>query len=115
MTEKPISDLRRRMLEDMAVRRLGEKTAMPDPEPVAAPAPPAPSLTAADVDQLLESVGVSDHTRQHVRRLIPAILKDVPLTPESVDQVFALVPEITPETRGLVRNLLEGHLQEAAR
>jgi site-specific recombinase XerD len=26
MTEKPISDLRRRMLEDMAVRRLGEKT-----------------------------------------------------------------------------------------
>lgn len=26
MTDKPISDLRRRMLEDMAVRRLGEKT-----------------------------------------------------------------------------------------
>ena len=26
MKDKPISDLRRRMLEDMAVRRLGEKT-----------------------------------------------------------------------------------------
>jgi Phage integrase, N-terminal SAM-like domain len=26
MNQKPISDLRRRMLEDMAVRRLGEKT-----------------------------------------------------------------------------------------
>ena len=26
MTEKPISDLRRRMLEDMAVRRLGGNT-----------------------------------------------------------------------------------------
>ena len=26
MSEKPISPLRRRMLEDMAVRRLGEKT-----------------------------------------------------------------------------------------
>ena len=26
MKNKPISDLRRRMLEDMAVRRLGEKT-----------------------------------------------------------------------------------------
>ena len=26
MSEKPISDLRRRMLEDMAVRKLGEKT-----------------------------------------------------------------------------------------
>jgi hypothetical protein len=26
MNDKPISDLRRRMLEDMAVRRLGEKT-----------------------------------------------------------------------------------------
>jgi site-specific recombinase XerD len=26
MTDKPISDLRRRMLEDMAVRRMGEKT-----------------------------------------------------------------------------------------
>ena len=26
MSQKPISDLRRRMLEDMAVRRLGEKT-----------------------------------------------------------------------------------------
>ena len=26
MNEKPIRDLRRRMLEDMAVRRLGEKT-----------------------------------------------------------------------------------------
>lgn len=26
MTEKPICDLRRRMQEDMAVRRLGEKT-----------------------------------------------------------------------------------------
>ena len=26
MSEKPISDLRRRMLEDMAVRRFGEKT-----------------------------------------------------------------------------------------
>ena len=26
MTDKPITDLRRRMLEDMAVRRMGEKT-----------------------------------------------------------------------------------------
>ena len=26
MSEKPISDLRRRMLEDMAVRKFGEKT-----------------------------------------------------------------------------------------
>ena len=43
MSEKPISDLRRRMLEDMAVRKFGEKTSTT----ISATSRPSPSSSAA--------------------------------------------------------------------
>ena len=79
---------------------------------------PAPervrSFTLGDLDQLLASIGtISVHTREHVRRLTAAIIRDDPLTADIVDLVLSQIPEITPEVRAQLHLLIKAHGRES--
>lgn len=82
-----------------------------EPEETKTPPEMAP-FTLEDLDQLLTSIGFSDATRTQVRRLHGAMFKATEPTPESVDQVLSLVPEVDPDARARLHLLIKGHLQE---